>query len=237
MRADVTPGIGVDSPRLLASQRLVDPLYACGVKRVKKIYLIQEFNFITMRKLKLQVQLSIDGFVAGPNGEMDWMTWTMDEGIIKYINELTDSADCILLGRKMTEGFVNYWQSVVQNPESPEFSFAKKMCDTPKVVFSKTLKRSGWDNTELAKGQISEEVNRLKNEPGKGIIVYGGAGFVSSLIRHDLIDEYHLFINPAIIGHGMSIYKEIEKRMSLKLVKASPFECGIVVLHYEPVRA
>ncbi len=190
-----------------------------------------------MRKLKLQVQLSIDGFVAGPNGEMDWMTWGMDAALLKYINDLTDSVDCILLGRKMTDGFVNYWQSVMQNPDSPEFPFAKKMCDTPKVVFSKTLERSEWDNTTLAKGDITDEVNRLKGEPGKGIIVYGGAEFVSNLIKHNLIDEYHLFINPAIIGNGMSIYKNIEKRMNLKLVKASSFDCGIVVLHYEPVRA
>jgi dihydrofolate reductase len=190
-----------------------------------------------MRKLKLQVQLSVDGFVAGPNGEMDWMTWNMDDGLKKYINDLTDSVDCILLGRKMTGGFVQYWESVVQEPGNPEYEFGKKMCDTHKVVFSKTLEKSEWENTDLAKGDISAEVNRLKNQPGKGIIAYGGAGFVSSLIRHDLIDEYHFFINPAIIGSGMSIYKNIEKRMNLDLVKATAFECGIVVLHYQPARA
>lgn len=189
-----------------------------------------------MRKLKLQVQLSVDGFVAGPNGEMDWMTWNWDDELKNYVNGLTDSVDCILLGRKMTGGFVQYWESVVQEPGNPQYDFGKKMCDTHKVVFSKTLEKSEWENTDLAKGDISAEVNYLKSQSGKGIIAYGGAEFVSNLIKHDLIDEYHLFINPAVIGDGMSIYKNRDARMSLNLVKATPFACGIVVLHYQPAR-
>lgn len=189
-----------------------------------------------MRKLKLQVQLSVDGFVAGPNGELDWMTWNWDDELKNYVTGLTDSVDCILLGRKMTGGFVEYWESVVQEPGNPEYEFGKKMYDTHKVVFSKTLERSEWENTDLAKGDISEEVNRLKNQPGKGIIAYGGAEFVSNLVKRGLIDEYYLFINPVVIGDGMSIYKNIDKRTGLKLIRSTAFACGVVVLHYEPVR-
>jgi len=187
-----------------------------------------------MRKLKLQVQLSLDGFVAGPDGEMDWMTWNWDDELKKYVNDLTDSVGSILLGRKMADGFISYWKSVTADPGNPQYDFAKKMCDYHKVVFSKTLKKSEWENTRLAGGNITEEINRLKSLPGKDMIAYGGAGFVSSLIKHNLIDEYHLFINPAVIGDGMAIYKAAGK-MNFQLVRSTPFSCGIVVLRYRPV--
>jgi len=191
------------------------------------------------RKLKLQVQITVDGFVAGPNGEQDWMNMNWDSKIMNYINELTDSVDTILLGRKMTDGFVSYWTSV--KPDSPEYPFARKMVDKPKYVFTKTLQKSNWENTKIVKGNLVEEINALKNKSGKdpagdeaGIIVYGGATFVSSLIKNNLIDEYHLFINPSAIGKGISIFKEINKNFNLKLVKSIAFECGIVMNLYEP---
>jgi dihydrofolate reductase len=186
-----------------------------------------------MRKVKLQMQLSIDGFVAGPNGEMDWMTWDWDDKIKDYVNDLTDSSDCILLGGHMPGGFIPYWQSVAANPEDPQYEFGKKMVDTPKVVFTKTITQSEWDNTVLAKGDITGEVNKLKAQAGKDIITYGGASIAASLIKHNLVDEYHLFVNPTVIGKGMAIFNEIEQKMDLKLVKATPFECGIVVLCYQ----
>jgi dihydrofolate reductase len=187
-----------------------------------------------MRKLKLQVQISVDGFIAGPNGEMNWMTWTMDEDFTSYVNELTDSSDTILLGRKLAEGFIPYWSSVAANPQDPQYPFGKKMSDLPKVVFSKTVKDADWANTEVANGDLVSEVNKLKNAKGKDIIVYGGAGFVSSLIKEGLIDELHLFVNPTALGHGLPIFKEVESALKLKLVKALPLNSGIVILCYSP---
>lgn len=108
------------------------------------------------------------------------------------------------------------------------------MTDTTKIVFSKTLEKSEWDNTAIGKGDIEEEIQQLKNKPGKDIIVYGGANFVSNLLKQGLIDEYHFFINPAVLGNGMTIFKEIEQKLNLKLVKAKSFVCGIVVLCYQP---
>lgn len=178
--------------------------------------------------------MSIDGFVAGPNGELDWMTFSWDEESRRYVNALTDSSDTILLGRKMTDGFVNYWTSVLDKPESPEYSFARKMVDIPKVVFSKTVKESIWVNTIVANGDLVEEVEKLKQKDGKDIIVYGGATFVSNLIRENLIDEYHLCINPAAIGRGMTIFGNLEDRLRLKLVQSTTFSTGKVVNHYEP---
>jgi dihydrofolate reductase len=195
-----------------------------------------------MRKLKLQMQMSIDGFVAGPNGELDWMGWNWSDDIKKYVNHLHDTVDTILLGRKMTDGFISHWSLVVdKHDESSKelkesYEFAKKMIDIPKVVFTKTLKTHTWINTTLAKGDVSDEVNRLKEQKGKNIIVYGGANFVSSLVKENLIDEYYLFINPTAIGKGMEIFKNLNDKMNLKLIDSSAFECGISLLHYEPNR-
>lgn len=190
-----------------------------------------------MKKLKLQMQLSVDGFVAGPNGELDFMTWNMDDDLKNYIIELTDSVDCILLGRKMTDGFITYWSSVVADPDNHEYPFAKQMLDIPKVVFSKSLTKSTWENTVLANGDLAEEITKLKKQNGKSIIVYGGSNFVSNLVKENLIDEYHLFINPAAIGKGLSIFAGLNEKFNLKLAGSKAYDCGIVVNRYIPATA
>lgn len=190
-----------------------------------------------MRKLKLQVQMTVDGFIAGPNGEMDWMVLDWDDELKNYVQEITDPVDCIVLGRKLAEGFIPYWSGVADNVENPEFTAGQKFTDTHKVVFSRTLKTSQWNNTVLAKNRINEEINQLKNSDGHDIIAYGGAAFVSSLIRHKLIDEIHLFINPAAIGKGMTIFEELDTKQDLELIKSTSFRCGIVILHYELKRS
>lgn len=190
-----------------------------------------------MRKLKLQMQITLDGFIAGPNGELDWMTFSTDERIAKRVNELTDSSDTILLGRKMTDGFIDYWTSVLENPESEEYAFARKMIDIPKVVFSKTVTESKWINTTVAKDDLTEEVEKLKNSEGKDILVYGGANFVGNLIKHNLIDEYHLIVNPVAIGNGMSVFGDSYKTLNLKLINSESFSSGEVELFYAPRKA
>jgi dihydrofolate reductase len=180
------------------------------------------------------MQTTLDGFVAGPNGELDWMSFSTDDKSAKRINELTDSSDTILLGRKMTDGFIDYWTSVLDNPESPEYAFAKKMIDIPKIVFSKTVKESKWVNTMVANGDLVEEVEKLKNRDGQDILVYGGASFVSSLIKNNLIDEYHFFVNPVAIGQGMSVFGDLSEKRNLRLLKSESFPSGEVELCYAP---
>jgi len=188
-----------------------------------------------LRKLKLQVQMSIDGYIAGPNGEMDWLVWNWDDDLKEYINKLTESIDTILLGRKMTDGFISYWSDVTAKPDHPEYTFGKKMIEIPKVVFTTTLNKSGWVNTEIATGDLAVEINKLKRQEGKkDIIVYGGASFDSSLIKAGLIDEFYLFVNPAAIGNGMTIFKDLNEMQKFTVVKSIAFECGIILLHYEP---
>jgi dihydrofolate reductase len=181
--------------------------------------------------------MSIDGYIAGPNGEMDWMVWNWDDKLKNYVFELTEPVSTIILGRKMTDGFISYWSDIMMTkPDDPFYEFSKKMIETPKVVFTKTLRKSQWVNTALATGDLTEEIMRLKSENGKDIIVYGGAAFDSSLIKAGLIDEFHLFINPAAIGSGMAIFKDLSELQKFTLIKSTPFDCGIVELQYEPKR-
>ena len=176
------------------------------------------------------MQLSLDGFVAGPNGQLDWMTWNWDEGLKKYVSDLTDTVDTILLGRKMTDGFIGHWQNVVDNqPESPEYAFAKKMVDAKKMVFSKSIKKVEGRNTAVENGDLLRTVNQIKSERGKDIIVYGGASFVGSLLNLNLIDELYLFVNPTAIGEGRRIFTD---RKNFHLKGAIPFECGVSLLNY-----
>jgi dihydrofolate reductase len=181
--------------------------------------------------------MSIDSYIAGPNGEMDWMVWNWDDKLKKYVLELTEPVDTIIMRRKMTESFVSHWSDVMTKPDDPRYAFAKKMIETPKVVFTKTLKKSHWANTDIATGDLKDEINKLKSHNGKDIIVYGGASFDSSLIKVGLIDEYHLFVNPAAIGNGMTIFKALNEIQKFNLVKSIAFDCGIALLHYEPKKA
>ena len=188
-----------------------------------------------MRKIKLQIQLSLDGFVCGAGGEMDWLVPDWDDVVKNYVAELTNSADTFLMGRATGEGMAVYWPTVQSNPESKEEEkwMAEKLNRSPKIVFSRTVTYINWTNVRVA-NDIVEEVKELKREPGKDIILYGGAGIVSSFISENLIDEYNLFVNPAIIGRGKTIFSDVRETMYLKLVNAVTSKTGIVILQYVP---
>jgi dihydrofolate reductase len=192
-------------------------------------------NNKVMRKLRLQVQISIDGCIAGSNNEMDWLLWDdilRDDNYIKYLNEITESVDTIIMGRKMVDEFIPYWTEVMNKPDDPWNAFAKKMVEIPKVVFTKTLYKSEWANTDIATGDLKDEITKLKNLDGGDIIVYGGASFDSSLVKEKLIDEFYLFVNPIVIGNGKTIFKNLEMQ-KLTLIESKVFDCGLVLLYYE----
>jgi dihydrofolate reductase len=191
-----------------------------------------------MRKLKLQVQMTLDGFVAGPEGQLDWM-WLknkqQDEGnpIVDKVIELADSCDMILLGSGMTPGFVNHWENVLDNlPDSPEQALAQRMVNMRKIAFSRTQTDIKGRNLEVETGDLATAVNALKNEPGKDIMVYGGARFASALISLNLVDEYYIFTNPVAIGKGLSIFKE---QKVLQLQESITYKSGKVLNKYLPV--
>jgi dihydrofolate reductase len=194
-----------------------------------------------MRKLKLVMQVSMDGFTADADGGTGWMVWnwaddwSWDQQLRQRHIDLTTSSDCILLSRKMAEeGFHDHWEKIAANPADPQSAFARPVADMRKVVFTRTLDKSIWRNTELAKGDLASEVFRLKGESGKDLIVYGGPTFASSLINAGLIDEFYLFVNPTALGSGRSMFKDIDAKLKLALVKTTAYDCGVVVLDYVP---
>ncbi|MFF5210162.1 dihydrofolate reductase family protein [Streptosporangium sp. NPDC000396] len=186
-----------------------------------------------MRTFKLQVQTSVDGYMAGPNGEMDWMTFPWTDDINAYIAALTAPVDTIVLGRKLAEGFIPTWAA---GPEGETQEAIDWMNKTPKVVISNTLTESPWENTVVA-DDLAETVNRLKGQPGGDMIAYGGGTLVSNLIAKGLLDELHLFVNPTAIGAGMPVFPTLDAHQRLRLVAARPFDCGITALHFEPKRS
>ncbi|MCP9768568.1 dihydrofolate reductase [Lacihabitans sp. LS3-19] len=183
-----------------------------------------------MRKIKLQVRITIDGFVSAPNGEEDWDLMP-DPEVWELVNELPDSSDTLLLGRKMAENFIPHFESF--EAENPRYAFAQKMVNIPKVIFSKTLDQPFGKNTKLAKGKLTDEIANLKNQTGKDILVYGGASFVSALIAGGHIDEFYFLVIPEMRFEGIRIFDLLEKRQKLTLLEAKPFENGISLLHYQ----
>jgi dihydrofolate reductase len=183
-----------------------------------------------MRKLKLQVQISVDGYVAEPDGELDWTT-NVDEKLWQFMNEVADSSNTLLLGRKMAEDFVGHFEAF--KPDNPRFAFAQKMVNIPRIIFTRTLDKPFGINTSLAKGNLADEIAKLKNQKGKDILVYGGAGFVSSLLAGGHIDEFLFFVNPVMINKGMRIFDLLDERQNLSLISAVPYECGVTVLRYK----
>ena len=140
-----------------------------------------------VRKLNLQVQMSIDGFVStGPNDEQKWVTWAWAE-IRPYVLGLLDSTDTILIGRKLAVDYIPYWQDVNTKPDDPMHEVAQRIVRAKKVVFTKTLNKSEWANTELAQGDLADEIKKLKNQSGKDMIVYGGSSFVAAIITEPKI--------------------------------------------------
>lgn len=186
-----------------------------------------------MRKLHLQMQMSIDGFVStGPNDDQTWVTLVWEE-IKPYVIGLLDATDTILIGRKLAVDYIPHWQGVEKEPGDPFHGVAERICRARKVVFSKTLDGSDWENTEIAAGELAEEVRKLKASSGKDMVVYGGSSFVSALLKERLVDEFHFFINPVALGKGESVFGGSDGWQKLELIKSVSYDCGLVLLNYE----
>ena len=188
------------------------------------------------RKLKLQMQMSLDGFVStGPNDEQKWVTWAWEE-IKNDVLALLDSCDTHVIGRKLAVDYLPHWENTFTKPDDPMYEVAKRITAMKKYVFTKTLKNSEWNNTELLKGNLTEEINKLKNKSGKDIFVVGGSSFVSKIIEEELIDEMYFYLNPVAIGKGESIFSGLNKFKKLNLKNVTKYDCGIVLLVYENIK-
>ena len=149
------------------------------------------------------------------------------------------ASDTILIGRKLAVDDIPYWQDTFKRPDDPMHEVAERIVPMKKVVFTKTMSSSDpqvgtWNNTVLATGNLVDEVNKLKQQNGKDIMVYGGSSFVSVLIKEGLIDEFHLFVNPVVLGHGEPIFNGLTNYKQLQLKHSIVYPCGIVLLQYEP---
>ena len=185
-----------------------------------------------MRKFKLQTQITLDGYMGGPNGEMDWAHMAWSEDLDSYVTALTEPVDCIVLGRKLAEGFIPHWAA---QPENEPQEAIDKMNATHKVVISKTILESPWENAEVASDLVST-IDRLKGEPGGDIIAYGGGTLVASLIAEELLDELHLIVNPTAIGQGIPVFPSGDSYLGFDLLDARRFECGVAAIRLEPKR-
>jgi len=182
-----------------------------------------------MRKLIYSMTMSLDGYIAGPGGNIDWSA--PDEELHRFHNDQVRELGVHLLGRRLYETMV-YWETADQDPSASEVTvdFARIWQALPKVVFSKTLDRVEG-NTRLAPAGVVEEVARLKEEPG-GDLAVGGAGLASELIERNLIDDYHVFICPILLGGGTPYFPAMERRIELELLETRTFAGGVEYLHY-----
>jgi dihydrofolate reductase len=183
-----------------------------------------------MRKVIYSMLVSLDGFVEGPNRELDWHV--IDEEFHRFVNDQLREFDTCLYGRRMYE-VMSYWETADTNPSAPayELEFARIWKKMHKIVFSKTLEQPPG-NARLVRDNIAAEITRLKAQPGKNMEL-GGPNIASTFTQLGLIDEYRLFIQPVVLGNGTPFFPEMDKPIPLRLVESRTFGSGVVYLHYQ----
>jgi dihydrofolate reductase len=205
------------------------------IHQLKNILALSHTNVKPMRNLVAFMHVSLDGFVANTRGEMDWIT--IDDEVFKDAIMLADSADTALFGRVTYQMMESYWPTVLSNDSSTglELKHAQWMENINKIVFSETLEKVEWNNTRLINENIPQEIIKLKQRPGKNIMIFGSPRLTHSFMQWDLIDEYRININPVILGGGIPMFN-IQSRMDLKLIATKMFRSGVAGLHYTTVK-
>ena len=190
-----------------------------------------------MRKVLLSNLVTLDGFFAGPNEELDW--FILDEEFNQYAIDLLSKVDALLFGRVTYQLMAEYWPAAASNSSTSksDLEIANKMNNLPKIVFSKTLQKVEWNNSTLVKEIIAEEISKMKQQSGKDMVIFGSGSIVSTFMQLGLIDEYRIILNPIVLGNGNPLFKGINGKQNLKLLNAKVFDSGIVILFYEPAQA
>lgn len=191
-----------------------------------------------MRKVVLYMFTTLDGFIAGPDGEFDDYEPSAEE--VKFANEFFSSADGILFGRVTYEGFVSYWEPIAQgqppagaaDPEG-EIEFANIFKDMTRIVFSRTLDHVE-DKAILIKDNIAAEVSKLKGQPGRDLVLICGPELLATLAELGLVDEYRILVKPRVAGRGKALFGDIQAKLQLKLLSTRVFKSGVVMHHYGP---
>ncbi len=182
------------------------------------------------------MHMSLDGFVAGLNGEMDWIH--IDEGIFDYIAERTGATDCALYGRKTYQMMEGYWPTAASQPNATkhDIEHSRWYKDVAKVVLSKTMNETNLINAKVISNNLNYEITKLKQGTEKEILIFGSPTATHSLMAAELIDSYWLFVNPVLLGQGIPLFKNINNKTALTLVASHVFPSGVVCLHYDQKR-
>ena len=185
-----------------------------------------------MRKIISFMHISLDGFVAGLNGEMDWIK--VDEEIFDFVGKRISEGDTALYGRVTYEMMENYWPTAADKPTASrhDIEHSKWYNKVHKVVLSNTMKDPGLANTTIISDNLSDSINEIKQQPGNDILLFGSPTATHSLIQLNLIDGYWLFVNPIILGQGIPLFADIKEKIKLKLLTTRPFTCGVTELNY-----
>src|SRR4029077_19148039 len=193
----------------------------------------------TLRKVISLIHLSLDGLASGPNDELDWISY--DDELEQSAHSLHALTDTVIWGRRTYEGMASYWLTVPGDPESTPAALehARYLDGATKIVVSRTLDRVAWgdaQNTVLIKDNIADEINKIKQEPGKDIWFLGSVALAQEFMRLDLIDEYRINVNPTVLALGKPYFTNLIRQIPLKLLEAQTLASGVVCLRYEPVR-
>jgi dihydrofolate reductase len=185
-----------------------------------------------MRKIIWNMHVSLDGFIAGPNGEIDWIY--LNDEIFEDGHAVIKTADTALYGRKTFEVMKSYWPTATKNPNATKHDIDHANWVNPalKLVVSKSLKEPGWQNTRIIKENVPAEIAKLQKQPGKNIMLFASPTLASTLTNHDLIDEYWFNVSPIILGRGKPLFQDTTNVRKLKLVGSKAYENGVVNLHY-----
>lgn len=183
-----------------------------------------------MRKVIMFNMVTLDGFIAGPHGEIDWHN--VGEEFNQFAIDQLNGAGGLLFGRVTYDLMAGYWPTPDAITSDP--LVANLMNQLPKVVFSRKLDKAAWQNTRLVKDDAVGEVAKLKQQPGNDLFVFGSANLAATLIQNDLIDEFRLMVNPVILGSGKPLFQNIRQPLKLKLLRTQPFRNSNVLLVYQP---
>jgi dihydrofolate reductase len=185
-----------------------------------------------MRKIISFMHLSLDGFVAGPKGEMDWIK--VDQEIFDYVGKRINEGDTALYGRVTYQMMESYWPTAGDEPNASKHDIEHSQWykKVHKVVLSKTMKGTGLTNTKIISDNLSKEINAIKQQAGNDILLFGSPTATHSLIQQNLIDGYWLFVNPIILGQGIPLFTGIKNKIKLKLLTTHQFTCGVTELNY-----
>ena len=188
-----------------------------------------------MRKVIVLMHTSLDGYLAGPSGEMNWIKF--DAELADYVGKLTEDADAAVWGRITYSMMEGYWPTAGEQPGASkhDIEHANWVNAATKIVFSTTMEKSDWKGTRIIKSNMKEEMEKFKKQPGKNILLIGSASIAHAFMKHDLIDEYWININPVLLGSGIPLFLDVQHMKNLKLKTTKTFKSGVLGVQYEAI--